>query len=209
MLTAATPALGRLWRAAWYRVPIPGTEWKLVQTNRGRTYYYHPPTKKTSWTPPDEVKKAMEQLEEEEERAAPAEPEPPQPAAPAPVAPPAAPAPVPDLKRKPEEGAEGEREDADAKRPRPADAPAAPPAPSQDPAEAARCVGRRRQPRGEGVDGTQEIDRLCVHVAVARWLDIGARRSARPPRRRTSSARFKSFRFAGAVIHSQAYVLAI
>jgi len=113
-----------------------------VQTNRGRTYYYHPPTKKTSWTPPDEVKKAMEQLEEEEERAAHAEPEPPQPVPPAPVAPPAAPAlaSVPDLKRKPEMGAEGEREDADSKRPRPADAPAGPP---EDPAETARYVGQR------------------------------------------------------------------
>ena len=50
---------------AAYRVPIPGTDWKLVQTNRGRTYYYHPPSKKSSWSVPEEVKRAIDSIEEE------------------------------------------------------------------------------------------------------------------------------------------------
>ena len=37
-----------------------------MQTNRGRTYYYHPATKKSAWTAPDEVKKLVDSYDDEE-----------------------------------------------------------------------------------------------------------------------------------------------
>ncbi len=55
-----------------HKTPIPGTDgpWLRITTNLGNVFYTHPPTKRSEWAVPAEIKAAVRELESAERREA-------------------------------------------------------------------------------------------------------------------------------------------